>query len=91
MEDESTNTDEQLGAPMERWHFYREPDYRGGHSWRWMRQRGEDKLKSRTGFFTFWECVKDAVLAGFDPKALDDHPLGNSTVVEIPKRKKNDS
>ncbi|MGZ5126238.1 MAG: hypothetical protein ACXWCP_24765 [Burkholderiales bacterium] len=56
-----------------------------------MRQRGEDKLKSRTGFFTFWECVKDAVLAGFDPKALDDHPLGNSTVVEIPKRKKNDS
>jgi hypothetical protein len=35
--------------------------------------------------------VKDAVLAGFDPKALDEYPLGNSTVVEIPKRKKSDS
>src|SRR5690242_12306466 len=66
-----------------RWHFFREPDFRGGHSWRWIRQTGPTKLKSRTSFFTFWECVKDAAQAGFDQNALDGPPVSDSFIVEL--------
>ena len=68
---------------LTRWRFYREPDFRGGHSWRWIRETGPTKLKSRDAFFTFRECVKDAAQAGFDEKAIDDYPLGDTITVEL--------
>jgi hypothetical protein len=71
---------------MERWHFYREPDYRGGYSWRWERQCSDVTEASRTIFYTFWGCVQNAVQAGFDPSAVDAPPLRDSIVVELRKK-----
>jgi hypothetical protein len=79
-----------LDTILERWQFTREPDQRGGYSWRWQRttSTGGRVDNSLTAYWTLWECVKNATRAGFDANALPPSIPPGDIVVEIANPRK---